>query len=133
VSDLVSLSQVWSRPDCAMLLQLLVLTGFQLAGEAFVAGVGLSFPGPLCGLLLLLAWLGVRGGPSKDLAGAAGMLIDHLGLLFVPAGSAIVGFGALLVSDGLAIAGALVLSTGLAILVTGLLSGAKSAQPESTD
>jgi holin-like protein len=116
-----------------MLTQLLILMGFQLIGEALVTCFGLTFPGPLCGLLLLFVWISIRGGPSDELAGAAGVLVDHLGLLFVPAGSAIIGFGALLFSDGLAIAGALVLSTGLAILVTGLLGGASAAQSERAD
>jgi holin-like protein len=110
-----------------MLAQLLLITGFQLAGEALTAGLGLNFPGPLCGLLLLLLYLGLRGGASPDLDRAASSLVDHLGLLFVPAGTAIVGFGALLLSDGMAIAAALVLSTGLAILVSGLV-GARRAR-----
>jgi holin-like protein len=115
-----------------MLAQLLIIMGFQLAGEALVSGLGLSFPGPLCGLLLLFAWLNWRGGPSAELSQAAGMLVDHLGLLFVPAGAAIVGFGALLLADAVAIVGALLLSTGLAILVTGLLGATDVSQPTSS-
>ena len=69
--------------------QLLIIMGFQLAGEALVSGCGLSFPGPLCGLLLLLAWLNYTGGPSAELSRAADILVDHLGLLFVPAGAVI--------------------------------------------
>jgi hypothetical protein len=68
----------------AMPTQLLIIMGFQLAGEALVSGCGLSFPGPLCGLLLLLAWLNYTGGPSAELSRAADILVDHLGLLFVP-------------------------------------------------
>jgi holin-like protein len=104
-----------------MLAQLLVLMGFQLAGEVIVTNLGLVFPGPLCGLLLLLGWLHLRGGPSENLARVGTGLVDKLGLLFVPAGTAIISFGALLLSDGLAIGAALLLSTGLAICVSGLL------------
>ena len=111
-----------------MLGQLLVIMGFQLAGETLTAGLDLTFPGPLCGLLLLLVWLGLRGEPSPELDRAATSLVDHLGLLFVPAGTAIVGFSALLLSDGMAIAAALLLSTGLAILISGLLGGARRAR-----
>ena len=32
-----------------MLFHLLLLMGFQLAGELIVAGLRLTFPGPLCG------------------------------------------------------------------------------------
>jgi holin-like protein len=113
----------------AMPAQLLIIMGFQLAGEALVSACGLSFPGPLCGLLLLLAWLNYTGGPSAQLSRAADILVDHLGLLFVPAGAAIIGFGALLFADSVAIVGALLLSTGLAILITGLLGAAEVSQP----
>jgi holin-like protein len=111
-----------------MIGQLLFIMSFQLAGEAMIALTGLHFPGPLCGLLLMLAWLALRGGPSEELSRAAGTLVDHLGLLFVPAGAAIIGFGTLLLSDGMAITSALLLSTGFAIAVAGLLGGAPSAQ-----
>jgi holin-like protein len=117
--------------EVAMLAQFLIIMGFQLAGEALVSGCGLAFPGPLCGLLLLLAWLCWTGGPSAQLSRAADILVDHLGLLFVPAGAAIVGYGTLLFVDGIAIVGALLLSTGLAIFVTGLLGAADVSQPAS--
>jgi holin-like protein len=112
-----------------MLPQFIVIMGFQLAGELVATSLPLTFPGPLCGLMLLLGWLSLKGGPSEDLGRAASILVDHLGLLFVPAGTAIIGFGTLLLTDGAAIAGALVLSTGLAILVTGLLGGPEVGQP----
>lgn len=102
--------------------------GFQLAGEFAATSLQLTFPGPLCGLMLLLGWLSLKGGPSEDLDRAASILVNHLGLLFVPAGTAIIVFGTLLLSDGVAIAGALLLSTGLAILVTGLLGGPEVAE-----
>jgi holin-like protein len=114
-----------------MFAQFLIIMGYQLTGETLVCGCGLSFPGPLCGLLLLLVWLNYTGGPSTELSRAADILVDHLGLLFVPAGAAIVGFGALLFADSVAIVGSLLLSTGLAILVTGLLGAAEVSQPAS--
>ena len=111
-----------------MLAHILVIMGFQLAGEILVASLALTFPGALCGLLMLLCWLSWRGGASEGLSRAATPLVDNLGLLFVPAGTAIVGFGTLLLSDGLAIGVALLLSTGLAILVSGLLAKAHCVQ-----
>ena len=105
-----------------MITHLILLMGFQLAGELIVSSLGLVFPGPLCGMLLLLGWLQLTGSPSEDLTHVGTALVDNLGLLFVPAGTAIISFGALLLSDGLAIGAALLVSTGLAILVSGLLS-----------
>ncbi|HWE16964.1 MAG TPA: CidA/LrgA family protein [Hyphomicrobiaceae bacterium] len=62
-------------------------------------------------------------GPSEELTGASGALVDYMGLLFVPAGATVMGFGALLFSDGVAIAVSLIVSTGLAIVVGGLAFG----------
>ena len=112
-----------------MLRDLLVLMIFQLAGEALVAALGSSFPGPLCGMLLLLGFLFWTGGPSEGMSRTSGALIDHLGLLFVPAGTAIAGFGALLLRDGLAIAASLTVSTGLAILIGGLVCSVGRVSP----
>jgi holin-like protein len=93
-----------------MLIELGVLMMFQFIGEELVTLTGIPFPGPLCGMALLLGYLNFRGGPSEELVKVGTTLIDNLGLLFVPAGTAIIAYGALLASDGLAIAGALVAS-----------------------
>ena len=66
-----------------MLNQLALLMGFQLTGEALVTGLGIPFPGPLCGMAVFLGYLQVSGGPSEQLSTVATTLIEHLGLLFV--------------------------------------------------
>jgi holin-like protein len=109
-----------------MLTQLGLLMAFQFAGEALVNAIGIPFPGPLCGMLLLLVYLYLRGGPSEDLSAVGSKLIDNLGLLFVPAGTAIVAYGALFASDGFAILAALIVSTLVAVLIGGAI--AASAQ-----
>ena len=105
-----------------MLQPLVVLMGFQLLGDAVVRLAGVPFPGPLCGMALLLIHLQVTGGPSDRLSAAGGALVDHLGLLFVPAGTAIVTYVALLAREGVAILAALVISTIVAVLVGGLVA-----------
>ena len=105
-----------------MLAQLGSLMFFQFIGETLVTVLGIPFPGPLCGMLLLLAYLFLRGGPSEELAGVGSKLIDNLGLLFVPAGTAIVAYGALFATDGFAILAALVVSTLLAVLIGGAIA-----------
>jgi holin-like protein len=112
-----------------MLLHLLMLFGFQLAGELVVAGLGLAFPGPLCGMLLLLSWLLLTKGPSPRLVETAGTCLNHLGLLFVPAGTAILALDAAVGSDGPAIAAALVISTCAAIAVCGKLGQPRATEP----
>jgi holin-like protein len=105
-----------------MLVQLGLLMTFQLIGEALVALSGIPFPGPLCGLVLLLGYLHWRGGPTEELVNVGTALVDNLGLLFVPAGVGIVAYAHLLAHDGLAIVAALVVSTVAAILVSGLIA-----------
>jgi holin-like protein len=104
-----------------VLAQLGLLMMFQFVGEALVTSIGIPFPGPLCGMLLLLLYLHVRGGPSDELSGVGSRLIDNLGLLFVPAGTAIVAYGTLFATDGLAILAALIVSTLLAVLIGGAI------------
>jgi holin-like protein len=103
-----------------MLQPLVLLMGFQLLGDAVVRLAGVPFPGPLCGMALLLIYLQATGGPSEPLATVGQTLVDHLGLLFVPAGAAIVTYVALLAREGVAILAALVISTIVAVLVGGL-------------
>jgi holin-like protein len=105
-----------------MLAQLGLLMMFQFIGEAVVTALGIPFPGPLCGMLLLLGYLYLRGGPSDDLSCVGSKLVDNLGLLFVPAGTAIVAYGTLFATDGFAILAALVVSTLLAVLIGGAVA-----------
>lgn len=114
-----------------MLAQLGVLMTFQLMGDLLVTSTGIPFPGSLCGMALLLVYLHLRGGRSEDLTKVGTALIDNLGLLFVPAGTAIVGYGGLFARDGLAIALALVTSTLAAVLVGGAVAARMHARPKS--
>ncbi len=111
-----------------MLIQLGVLMMFQFIGEVVVALTGIPFPGPLCGMALLLGYLYLRGGPSEELSQVGTRLLDNLGLLFVPAGTAVVAYAALLAHDGVAIAAALVVSTIAAVIVCGVIA-ARSTSP----
>jgi holin-like protein len=105
-----------------MLAQFALLIIFQWVGETVVTTLGIAFPGPLCGMVLLLAYLFLSGGPSKDLSGVATSLLDHFGLLFVPAGTAIVAYRAFFEREGPAIMAALFVSTIVAIHVSGVIA-----------
>lgn len=105
-----------------MLAQFGLLMIFQFLGEALVTLSGIPFPGPLCGMVLLLGYLFSRGGPPEELAKVGTALVDNLGLFFVPAGVGIIAYVHLLAQDGFAIAAALVVSTIAAILVTGVIA-----------
>lgn len=73
-----------------MLDGLLILLVFQLLGEGLVQWLGLPLPGPVAGMLLLLAALLARQPWSERVAPAANLLIRHLTLLFFPIGVGIV-------------------------------------------
>jgi putative effector of murein hydrolase LrgA (UPF0299 family) len=56
----------------------------QMLGEILVRLLGLPLPGPLVGLMLLLAALVVRGKTPKGLHDTTNHLLQHLMLLFIP-------------------------------------------------
>jgi holin-like protein len=114
-----------------VLAQLGLLMTFQFIGEALVSVTGIPFPGPLCGMLLLLFYLYARGGPLDDLSSVGSKLVDNLGLLFVPAGTAIVTYSALFATDGLVILAALVISTLVAVLVGGTIAASAGSSGSS--
>lgn len=69
-----------------MIVALFALLAFQLAGEVIVRALGLPLPGPVLGMLLLAVALAVRGGVPPALEQLARGLLEHLSLLFIPAG-----------------------------------------------
>lgn len=107
-----------------MLQQITLLLVCQLAGEALVRLAGLPVPGPVVGMVLLLALLFARGGPPAPLQSTAEGLLGHLSLLFVPAGVGVVVHLPLIAAEWPAIVGALVVSTVLTVAVTAWLMAA---------
>jgi holin-like protein len=107
-----------------MLNALTLLVLCQFVGELLARGIGLPVPGPVIGMLLLLAGLIVRdglgrGGPGTELKAAATGLLGNLGLLFVPAGVGVVTQLDVLGRNWLPVAVATVLSTFVGLMVTG--------------
>ncbi len=104
-----------------MILALTLLLACQLAGEALARLFALPVPGPVIGLALL--FLGLRWRPSAAVEGAplatvAGVLLAHLSLLFVPAGTGIVRHAGSLLAHGPGLIAALLVSTALTLAVT---------------
>ena len=66
-----------------------ILLFFQLAGEVLTRAFSLPIPGPVIGMLLLFMALLLRGGPDAALRDTSQGLLQHLSLLFIPAGTGI--------------------------------------------
>lgn len=113
-----------------MIGSLAVLLLFQLAGELLVRLAGLPVPGPVVGMILLFVALLARGPAPEAFAGTSRGLLDHLTLLFVPAGVGIVAHLDRVTAQWLEISVTLVLSTALTMIVTGFVLRALGAQRE---
>ena len=101
-----------------MIAALTLLLVFQLVGEVIARALALPIPGPVIGMALLFLALLLRGGPGEDLRVTSGQLLQHLSLLFVPAGTGVVLYLRLIQEEWLAISVALFASTLLAMLVS---------------
>jgi holin-like protein len=103
-----------------MIRGLVFILLFQGLGEIISKVLGLPIPGPVIGLVLLLATLLVRGKIDPDVDMVASAFAQHLGLLFIPAAVGVVMFVPKLAEHGLVIAVILVVSVGLAVATTAL-------------
>ena len=103
-----------------MLPALATLLAFQLVGEALAFGLKLPVPGPVIGMALLLAAIALRPALLDALRPTTGTLLQHLSLLFVPAGVGVMVHGQRLADEGVAIVIALLVSTVLAMAATAL-------------
>jgi holin-like protein len=103
-----------------VLQTLTLILACQLAGELAVRALGLPVPGPVLGMLLLLGWLFLRGGVSDDLDRTTSALLEHLSLLFVPAGVGVMVHWESIRQGWQALTLALVASTLIALAATAL-------------
>jgi putative effector of murein hydrolase LrgA (UPF0299 family) len=100
------------------MLPFVILLCCAIAGEAVQRALHLPVPGPVLGLLLLLALLAMRRRTSEALQSTARSLLARLPLLFVPAGVGIIAHLALIRAEWLPIGAAIAGSTVVAILAT---------------
>lgn len=92
----------------------------QSLGEAIARLAGLKLPGPVLGLLLMLAALSFER-VRAPVAAAADTLLAHLSLLFVPVGVGVMTHLALISQYGLRMLLVIVVSTALGLAVTALV------------
>ena len=104
-----------------------ILLAFGFAGNRLSASYSIPLPGAVVGLVLLAGALAIARRVSApgmkwlpgSVAPASGVLLNHLGLLFVPAGCAVVTEGDFLRRNWIPILTALVVSTTLGLAVCG--------------
>lgn len=113
----------------AALTQLLL---FQLAGEVIARGLDLPLPGPVLGMIFLFFALVLRGGPGEQLLTTSHGLLQHLSLLFVPAGTGIMVHLHRVGDEWLALLLSLLVSTAATLVVTAwvmkLTMGSRSSE-----
>jgi holin-like protein len=93
------------------------LLALQSIGELMARGLGLPFPGPVVGMVLLvgaLQWSTVR----EPIAACADYLLSHLSLLFVPVGVGVMTHLGLVSQYGGRMLLVIVLSTWVGLAVT---------------
>jgi holin-like protein len=103
-----------------MIAALATLLVFQLLGEALVRALGVPVPGPVVGLALLIPLLAWRPAVLELVRPTAQTLLQHLSLLFVPAGVGVMLHLQRLGDEALAIGVALVLSTWIGLVAAAL-------------
>ena len=92
----------------------------QTTGELIVRAAGLTLPGPVLGLVMLLPLLGWA--PVAQRVGAvAAVLLQHLSLLFVPVGVGVIVHLGALAPVGWWLLAVIVLSTWVGMTVTALV------------
>ena len=94
-----------------MIPALATLLIFQLIGETLVRTLAWPIPGPVAGMALLLLALVLRPSLLQAIKPTTQTLLQHLSLLFVPAGVGVMLHLQRLGDEALAIGAALVLST----------------------
>jgi holin-like protein len=109
-----------------MLMTFSVLLLFQCLGEGLAYAFGLPVPGPVIGMLLLLAALAASPRLLGAMEATANELLRHLSLLFVPAGVGIMVSASVLRGHWLAVGVSVIASTALTLGVTALVMRAVS-------
>lgn len=104
-----------------MLQAFAVLLAFQCLGEGLVFLFGLPVPGPVAGMLSLLAALVAWPRLHQVVESGANELLRHLSLLFLPAGVGIIAAASSGSGHWLAIVAAVVVSTLATLIVTALV------------
>ena len=101
-----------------MLSGLIILFAFTLLGNIATTALQLSVPGAVTGLLALLVYLRLRGGPSASLSKTADTLIRFMPALLIPPGVGMFFLGDILKGQWLPLGLAILPGTLLSLMLT---------------
>ncbi|MGQ7956414.1 CidA/LrgA family protein [Pseudomonas sp. SP16.1] len=93
----------------------------QLLGTALNVLLLPMLPGPIIGMLLLFAFLLLRGEVGEPLSIASSSLLKYLPLILVPPAVGVMAYASAILADFWAVAGALLLSLLLSVAFAGWL------------
>lgn len=116
-----------------MLNYLTLILCCHLAGDLISKALEISTPGPIIGMVLLFLFLVIKGHIPQDLEKTTDAILNHLSLLFVPAGVGVMLHFKLMKTDWLPISVALIISTILTISITALMMTWLSKETVETD
>ena len=118
-----------------------ILFGFQLAGECVSWSIRSAVPGPIIGLVLLLAWLHMRRAATRapyhdvettELGRTVMPMLRNLAFLFVAPGVGVLEHADLLLQHAIGVAAVLLLSTLAALAATALVFAASQRIAQRT-
>ena len=112
---------------------ILILLGFQVAGEFLAALFELPFPGAVIGMGLLFLFLLLRGGSPLILTTTSSALFPYIPLFLMPACVGAISYAGLLKDEWVAIAVSLTLSSALGFLAIPILMRCSSALFQSSN
>lgn len=107
-----------------MIKALAVLLLFQCLGETISFAATIPVPGPVIGMLLLLAVLRLSKTTLTTVEEPSLAFLKHLSLLFVPAGVGIVVYAGKVESDLVPIAATILIGTALTVCITAITAQA---------
>ncbi|MEM5436002.1 CidA/LrgA family protein [Paraburkholderia diazotrophica] len=110
------------RGDVSVVCTFATLIAFQGIGELLARILRVPIPGPVIGMVLLTALLATAPSVGPRLEKPALGFLNHLSLLFIPAGVGVVGLSGALNGQLIAILLAIVVSTALSVAVTGIVT-----------
>lgn len=100
-----------------MLIAILYLLGFYLAGELLGHALHLPVPGNVLGMVLLFVFLVLRRRVPKELDSFVPKFLSPMVLYFMPSAVGVIALGPLLASEGWGIVVTMVLSTLIPMLL----------------